>query len=95
MMNLYDKPDMWGTCPSSSMWGVPPDGDPYYEDKEQPDFNAELYWAKRETEYWYVVAESFYHLCGGKHGCGDLNGIDSMVNAYAQWFEEDDDEESI
>jgi hypothetical protein len=97
MMNLDDKPDMWGTCPSSAMWGVPPDGDEYYEKRKQSDFNEELYWAQREAKHWMEVVETFYWQCGGKDGCGSLDGIDNLVEYYAQWFEveEDEDEESI
>jgi len=88
MMNLDDKPDMWGTCPSSAMWGVPPDGDEYYERRKQSDFNEEVYWAEREAEFWKEAAVSFYWSCGGRNGCGDLGEVHSMCQHYAQWFED-------
>ncbi len=30
-----DTPDQWGTSPDSAMWGVPPEGDPFWKENDQ------------------------------------------------------------
>ena len=41
---------------------------------------------------WKAVCSSFYHACGGMHGCGDLGWVDDLVKHYQFYFEEQDDE---
>ena len=85
-----NRPDMWGTDSSNPMWGVPPHDDEYYEKRKQSDFNGELYWAEREAEFWKQAAESFFWMCGGRNGCGDLDAIHHLCQHYAQWFEDNE-----
>ena len=88
MMNLDDKPDMWGTCPSSSMWGVPPDGDDYYEARRHPHFNEEVYWLEREVEFWRAMADSFWY--SWYHGDDEI--METVGERATLYFEELDDE---
>ena len=87
---IDDKPDIWGTCPTSSMWGVPPDGDAYYEDRKHLHFNEEVYWLQREPKFWKQAATDFFWMCGGRDGCGEWNAIDELCQHYAQWFEDNE-----
>ena len=87
------RPDIFGNNPDSSMYNVPPDGDEYFDVRRHPHFNEEVYWLEREAEFWKQAAESFFWYCGGRDGCGDLDSIHDLCQHYAQWFEEEDDDE--
>ena len=83
-----DRPDMWGNKPNSPMFGTPPDDDPYWKDCMHPHFNSEVYWAKREAEFWRDMADAFWYSW--------TNGDDDIMEAVGEratpYFEENDDE---
>jgi hypothetical protein len=89
-----DKPDMWGNDPGSPMHGTPPDDDVYWQDRKHPHFNTEVYWAKREAEFWREMAENFWY--GAIDGDAELIvAVATRANLYfdeGEANEEDDDE---
>jgi len=85
-----DNNDMWGNNKDSSMWGIPPDGDDYWEARRHPHFKEEVYWLDREAKFWKEAAVSFYWMCGGRNDCGDLDAIGHLCQHYAQWIEENE-----
>ena len=48
--------------------------------------------SEQDTD-WESVCCSFYHACGGMHGCGDLDWVDDLVNHFQSYFEEEDEDE--
>ena len=43
--------------------------------------------SERDTD-WEAVCGQFYHACGGQHGCGDVDWVDSLIKKYHSYFED-------
>ena len=49
--------------------------------------------SQQDTD-WEEVCGWWYHACGGMHGCGDLDWVQGLIEDFASYFEEEDENES-